>query len=266
MANNNNKYEVTATFGYKLLAWIILVGASFKAASEDSAAAFLTLFIYSFLYIGLAVGGSNNKVASWLVNQKFFLYICFGPTLIWAFYCGATLGDDKSVMAVFSVLLTIFSIPFAFLLIKFRAGIRKFQDLAAFLLFPVILRWVSEEFAEKALSTAISASLFTVLICFLIAYFDYSRDHKTDYTSADDKDEAGRYTATWKSHPQSEVRNQVIHLRGTIVVNYTGEFFQPSADKVVRNLIQRYVMRVGNEMKGYSVNDAEVYVEYRKLD
>ncbi len=113
---------------------------------------------------------------------------------------------------------------------------------------------------------AFGASVGTVLFCIIVSVIQFSRDHKVDYSSGSDKASRGNCRARWDGHPLSDVKDNVIHLKGTIIVEYTGELSQSTANRVARELIQKYVAGVGRDMPGYSVNSASVSVKYEKID
>lgn len=122
-------------------------------------------------------------------------------------------------------------------------------------------------------STIALLALWTYALLFILLavlgsnnkFCEWLSDRKADYSSKDDHSEKGKYTARWESRPDSDVRNNVIHLRGTIIVEYTGTLFQDSADEVIRDLLQSYVNRVRAEMPGYSVDKSTVQVKYVKV-
>jgi len=256
-----DKYTVTVNGFVKLLAAIAIIIASFTLKSTI---ALLALWTYALLFILLAVHGSNSKICEWLSARKFFIIIFFMPTIIVAFYAGIAASEVlKDSMGAFSLLLSIASIPLAFLFLRFHGGIRRYNHLISFVAFPVAVYILCILFAETAMKVAaIGAAVFCV-VCFIGSCID--PEHKADYSSSGDKSERGNYKARWENHPDSEVRNNVIHLRGTVIVEYTGTFWQDSADEVIQRLVQTYVARVHKEMPGYSVDKSTLQVKYVKI-
>lgn len=268
--SKNDKYEVTAKWHHKLIAMVVLFLAAFYSMTAEHPGPTLSLFVYMLLFVYLSVWGTNNKIALWIAERKLFMYIFFMPTFICAFYSGALLFDsfDKPYahLASFSALLTILSLPYAFLLMRFRGGIRKLNSLYAFMAFPIVLFIVCRLFAKQSFIVAAIASFVVFLICFIISFIQYDKDHHADYASADDKAERGDYKAVWESRPDSEVRNNVIHLRGTIVIQYYGDYYNKDrANELANSLIQSYVHRVHSEMKGYSINSASVTIKSQRM-
>lgn len=269
-----NKYEVTVSGWFKFLATLAFVVFCFivmtSSTSEDGAiAATLSLFAYTLLFVYLAVNGSNSKVAALIRERKIFLWIFFMPTIVLAFYSGGLLiiAGKKVILGVFSALLTILSIPFAFIMIRLQGGIRRWNAFFAFIALPVSLYVLCNAFPDSMVLVALVAIAIVFVVFFLLSLIQNIKDHRADDASEHDKIETGNYTAKWENKPDSYVRNNVIYLRGTINVDYYGEFYQSSADDAVRKLLNIYVSRVAAQMPGYSVDDnAEIIVKYTKID
>ena len=134
------------------------------------------------------------------------------------------------------------------------------------MIFPIVIYLICYYYAETAIKLAIGLSLFALIACFVMAYIDNGRKHKADYASAGKKASRSNCSACWDDRPMSDVSNKVIHLKGTIIVKYTGEFSKHDANDVVHALIQDYVKRVARDMPGYSVDSASVNIRYLKLD
>lgn len=220
--------------------------------------------MYSFLFIFLAVNGSNSKAASWIAKKKIFLYIFFMPTVICAFYSGAIYfgGDADSELGAFAILLTILSIPLAIIMLRFQGGIRRWNAFFAFLALPLSLYLFCRLFREQAIVAASCAGVLVFLIFLGCSVVQSIIDHRADDASGDDKASYYGYSAKWDGKPDSDVRDKVIHLRGTIIVEYTGELYQSYADSAVEELIKTYVRRVAHTMRGYSVDRASLNIKY----
>lgn len=267
---SNDRFKVTVGGGVKLITAIVLfVAASTVFPVGIHPIPAFSMYIYTLMFIFLAVNGSNSRAAQWIAERKAFTTVFFMPTVVYAFYAGfifATAGDKDAVEAAFAVLLTILSIPFSFILIRFQGGIRRMNALGAFVAFPVVLYVICRLFAKTAIKVALAAAVGTVLVCIIVSVIQFSKDHKVDYSSGSDKSSKGHCRARWDGHPLSDVKDNVIHLKGTIVVEYTGELSQSDANAAANGLIQKYVASVGREMSGYSVNRASVSVRYEKID
>ena len=230
-----NKYTVTATWRLKLLALAILLLSLLclvflSSGTKNALAAFIPMFVYTLLFISLAVEGSENRFAIWLSKRKIFTYIFFMPTLFCPILCLA-LAEEASMHAIaFAGLLPLLSIPYAFMLLRFRGGLRKKESVYAYLAFPIVLYVLCFIFAESALPLALGLAGIWTLICIILSFIQFGRDHKADYDSSDDKSESRNYEARWDGHPLSDVKNNVIHIRGKIIVEYWGDFYQNSAD------------------------------------
>lgn len=267
---SKDKFKVTAGGGVKLIAALFMfIAASVVFPIGVNPIATLSVYVYTLLFIFLAVNGSNSRVAQWFAERKIFTTIFFMPTIVYAFYSGIiffTADDKDAVVAAFAILLTVLSIPFSFILIRFQGGIRRMNALGAYVAFPIVLYVICILFAKTAMTVAAAASAGTVLICIIVSVIQFSRDHKVDYSSGSDKASYGNCRARWDGHPMSNVKDNVIHLRGTVIVEYTGELSQGTANRVANELIQKYVSSVSRDMPGYSVNSASVTVKYEKID
>lgn len=256
-----NKYTVTVNGFIKLLVAFVIFAVGFLTKSSY---AFLALTAYTFIFIYLAILGSNSKFCEWLSARKFMIAICIFPSIALAFYTGISASETlKDPMGAFSLLLTIGSIPIALLFARFHGGIRRYNHLISFIAFPLIVYILCILFAETAMKVAAISGAVACGLCFVASCFDM--DHKVDFSSRNDNSERGNYKARWESQPDSSVRDKVIHLRGTIIVEYTGTFFQDSADEVAQRLIQAYIARVSNEMPGYAVDKSTVQIKCVKV-
>ena len=267
-----NKLEVTIGGFWKLLIFLALIIATiifFDPSQDANLPAFISMFVYSLLFVFLGVYGSNSRIAAWFTERKFFTTIFFMPTIICAFYSGiyfALADESNAILAAFAVLLTIFSIPFTFILARVQGGIRRGNALTAFLLFPVIIYGACYFFAQTAFLVALGAAAVTVVICIIISVVEFGRDHKVDYASEGDKATNGDYTARWDGYPMSDVSDNVIHIKGTIIIEYKGDLYEDYAKGAAENLIQSYVYKVGRDMPGYTVDKASVELRYVNKD
>jgi hypothetical protein len=272
--NSASKYEITVTWKHKLMAILAMLVIDFLLfsafGSSESIMWTVSLIVYLLLFVYLAVMGSNGKVAAWISERKLFSTVFLMPTLIWAFYGGImnvmSMGDGDAYLGAFGALLTILSIPYSLLLIRLRGGIRRMNSLISFVVFPIALLLVCILFVKVAIVVAIVAALLVLLFCFVVSLIQHSRDHKADYIAENHEGKYGNYKAVWDGHPQSDVKDNVICLRGTVVVEYYGEFYKDSADEAAQNLINAYVMTVKSDMPGYSVDKASIYIKYEKKD
>lgn len=268
---SRNKFEVTVSGWFKLLATIVLLGFSGATVLPASPAAGVSMLAYSLMFVFLAVNGSNSKIAAWIADRKAFMTVFFMPTVVCAFYSAviyfSSVDNDPrgKTLAAFGALLTILSIPFSFVLIRVQGGIRRWNAFAAFVAFPISLYVLCMMFPEKAAIAAGGATVVVFLIFFIFAVVQNIRDHRADDASGSDKARAHGYVAKWDGKPDSNVSNNIIHLRGTIIVEYSGQLDKSYASDVVRSLIQTYVARVARDMPGYSVNDANVTVRYEQV-
>lgn len=259
-----DKFKVTVNGWVKLLATIIFfifTATTIIAASVEAAIAMLS---YILIFVYLAVRGSNNKIASWLSEKNFFIYICIAPTIFLAFYSFAFLSENK-IYGTFAALLCIMAIPFTFILLFFQGGIRRWNGLISYVALPIVLYVLVKMFPGKMFRVAAFASLTIVIICFICAVIQSIKDHKADDNSGDDKTSSGGYIARWDGKPDSNVSNKIIQLKGTVIVEYTGTFYQSNADAAVSELIKLYVRRVGKTMKGYTVDSASLNIEYHQV-
>ena len=264
-----DKARVTVGGGLKFLITIAaLAGITFYFMSyeTDNVAVIISLYAYTLLFVYLSVVGSNSRVAIWISQRKIFTTIFLMPSIICAICSVAffSLGDNASPeLTIFAVLLTILSIPFALLLARIQGGIRRGNALLAFWIFPVAIYLVCRFFAKTAVLVAVGASIVVLIVSVIISFVEFSRDHKADYSSVGSSASSGNYSAYWDGHPMSDVKDKVIHLKGTIIVEYTGTtLFTDSANKVVNDLIQAYVADVNSSMPGYRVDVASVEIEY----
>ena len=266
-----NKFTVTVNGWFKLLATVFFLGFTFTRVFPASAAAGLSLTAYSLLFVYLAVNGSNSKVAAWFAEKNFFLAIFFMPTVVCALYSaviyfGSVDNNANKSLAAFGALLTILSIPFAFIMLRIQGGIRRWNAFAAFVAFPTTLYILTLMFPEKIAIAAGGATIIVFLIFLGFAVAQSIRDHKADDSCGGDSGKSGGYVAKWDGNPNSDVSNNVIYLRGTVVVEYSGEFYQPDADKAVQDLVDAYKVRVARDMKGYSINNGQINVKYVRIN
>ena len=267
---SKNKYEVNVKWYEKILVVFLMLFAAVNYMDTYNMAPTLAWLVYTLLFIYLAVNGTNSKIGRWIGENSLFRSLFFMPTVICAMYSILFLVDQDSkteiYLSAFAVFLTVLSIPLALLLMRFQGGIRRRSALYAFLGFPFVLYFVCKAFAEQSFLIAAVVSGVIAIVCFIISVINYSNDHHADYASADDKAERGDYKAVWESRPDSEVRNNVIHLRGTIVIQYYGDYYNKDrANELANSLIQSYVHRVHSEMKGYSINSASVTIKSQRM-
>lgn len=268
-----DKFQITVNGWVKLLATIVFFLLAVRVIeeggddynSDGGLAAGISMMVYSLLFVYLALKGTESKIAQWIADSDIFSKIFLLPTIICTFYSGAIYFSEPCRLSAFGALLTILSIPLCFVLLGMQGGIRRWSGMAAFVALPFSLYVFGIAFPEKMLAVAGSASILVVLLFIVIATIEYGRDHKADYSSADDKSVNRNYEAKWDGRPDSEVKNNVIYLRGTIIVEYRGELFQDKADLEAYNLINQYAMRVKKEMPGYSIGDPKVKIEYRRV-
>ena len=270
---SKNKFEVTVSGWFKLLAFIFFVGFSCVRIVPLSAAAGISALAYSLLFVFLAVNGSNSKVAAWFSNKNFFIAIFFMPTLVGAFYSGAIYfsstehaTSNEVVLAAFGALLTILSIPFAAILLRVQGGIRRWNAFTAFVGFPISLFILCRIFPEKMAYAAGGATIIVFLIFFTFAVIQSIRDHKADDASGGDKGKYRGYVAKWDGKPNSDIHGKVICLRGTIIVEYSGEFDARRAEYAVQELVDSYLIRVKRDMKGYSVGSHDLTIRHNRID
>lgn len=259
-----DKYQVTVSGWFKLLATIVFIIFSVTSVFPKSDVAGISLLVYSFLFVFLAVKGSNSRAAAWIAERNLFSYIFFMPTIICAFYSAAIYfgGDADSELGAFSILLTILSIPLAIILLRFQGGIRRWNAFLAFLALPLSLYLFCRLFRDLAIAAAGGAAVVVFLVFLGCAVVQSMIDHRADDASGSDKADYRGYSARWDGKPDSDVSDKVIHLRGTIIVEYTGEFYQSNADSAVEDLIKTYVRRVAHTMRGYSVDRASLNIKY----
>jgi hypothetical protein len=269
---SKDKTRVTIGGGLKFLITLGLIVATtliFNPGQNETLPAAISMYVYTLLFVFLAVNGSNSRFAIWLSERKFFSNLFLVPTIACAFYSGGyfLLSDEGNPsFSAFAALLTVLSIPFSLILMRVQGGIRRENTLTAFLLFPVIIFLACYFFAATAILIAAGVSLAAVLICFIVSCIEFSRDHKVDYSSGDSTATSGDYKAYWDGHPMSDVSDNVIHIKGTIIVEYKGSLYESHANRVVEDLIQSYVYSVGSDMPGYSVDGASVSVKYVNID
>lgn len=266
MMKIKNKIRVTVNGWYKLLATLVFIGFSLGFFVKNASVG-MALLLYSWLFIFLAVIGSNCKVAKWLAKRDFFIYLFVVPLVIGALYSLIIYGDaPEPADYAFAVLLTILSIPVMFLMLWIQGGIRRWSGMIAFVALPCALYLLCKAFPEKLLSVALIGGLITFGFFFITATIEHSRDHRADMDSSLDKGRGRHCTATWDGQPDSIVENQVIRLRGKVIVEYSGDFYERDAKNAAQKLIDKYVMRVERDMPGYTIEDAEVMVEYVQVD
>lgn len=261
--------KVTVNGWFKLLATIAFIVFDLIIATdsnkEGNLEVALALFAYTLLFVFLAVLGSNNKVAIFISDKKIFIYIFFVPTIVLSLYSGIYAGVSKGTQALgaFCILLTIFSIPFSFIMLFIQGGIRRWSGFSAFIALPVSLYVLCLMFPKNMIMISGVTAIITIVIFFIVGVIEYAKDHRADDAAERDTAESGGYKARWEDTPNSEVsNNQVIYLRGTIVVDYYGEFNQSSADDVIKGLINQYVRHVA-KMPGYTIDKtAKVTIKY----
>ena len=270
---SKNKYLVTVNGWFKLLATVFFISFTCAKVFPASIPAGLALLAYSLLFVYLAVNGSNSKFAAWIADKNFFTAIFFMPTVLCAVYSAVIYfgsidsSNGKNVhLAAFGALLTILSIPFAFIMLRVQGGIRRWNAFVAFVAFPTSLYILSILFPEKIAIAAGGATIIVFLVFFGFAVAQSIRDHRADDSCHGDEGKSGGYSAKWDGNPNSDVRNNVIHLRGTVIVEYSGELYKSNAEKAVKDLVNAYVLRVARDMKGYSVDDAELTIKYNRIN
>lgn len=263
-----DKYQVTVKGWVKLLVAIAFFMFSWNIFSNNekgSDVAGISMIVYSLLFVYLAVTGSNGKAAMWISNTDLFSKIFLMPTIICAFYSAFVYASESCVLSAFGVLLTILSIPFALILIKVQGGIRRWDTLIAFVVLPLSIYLFGNIFDAQILAVAGAATILVLLVFVINSVIMHSLDHRADFNAADDKSDSRGYKARWDGRPDSDVRDNIIHLRGTIIVEYSGELFEDKARLVANDLIKQYALHVAREMPGYSINDTDVTVECRRV-
>lgn len=266
---SNGNYKEKAGGLRKLIGFGVLLLLDLLAFVNGSIVVFLSLFAYTLLYVYLATWGSDSRIAQWIARRKVFGFIFLMPTIACALYSAGYFAmlqpGEPRYLAAFAVFLTVLSIPFLFILARSQGGIRRLNGLIAYLVFPVVLYVICLIFAENSVLVAGIASVVAAVAVFIAAVIQHGKDHKADYASEDSESEHGKYVAKWDGRPDSSVSDNVIHIRGTIIVDYTGDFYQSDADSAVEGLIQSYVWTVQSDMDGYRVDGASVNVKYRKV-
>lgn len=263
--SKENKYRVTVKGWMKLVTTGALLLLAFFFSS--STALLMALFAYTLWFIFLSLAGSNSKVATWLAGKKFFIYICFLPTVLSLMFCLGVINDPhESFFAVCGILLGVLTIPLVLILMAVQGGIRRWGAFIVFVFFPVAIFIVLMLLAKNYLVIGVGAVFIAALATFFVGISQHMHDHKADISSRSDSAESGHYTAKWDGLPRSSVNDNVIHIEGDIIVSYFGYLDERKAGDAVNALLQKYAGHVASDMPGYSVDGAKVNVTYKKLD
>lgn len=259
-----SKYTVTVNGWFKLLALIALLIFTFSVVLPADNISILAMFSYMLLFTGLSIVGSNNRFAEWLSEKNIFICVFFIPSLLSAIFFAIARFALNETSVTFAFLLSILSLPFAFAILNIQTGIRRWNAFAPFIIFPIALYILVQLFQDSFIKISFWIAGITVLVFFIIACIEDSKDHAADSASRNDRSKSIYCTARWEGSPDSVVRKNVIHLRGTIIVEYSGDLNEIAADAAIEDLIKKYVTHAAGVMPDYSVDDAEVTVKYRK--